>query len=77
MYPNVRGSGVVRRYVRAIRALRSDRSMLFVMPCAHCGYELSADELTLIPQLSQRFKEHLAVAHARDAEPGHQAASGR
>lgn len=71
-----RGS-LSQRFVRVARSLRADRSMVFAMPCAQCPYELTADDLALVPQMSARFKEHVALAHVRDTEPGHQTTSGR
>ncbi len=74
---HIRRTGAVARFMRAVRSLTAERSMIVVMPCARCDYELTADDLALVPQLSARFREHMAEAHAKNAERGHQKATGR
>lgn len=64
------------RFLRMLRSLRRDRTMLFAMPCPSCRFVLTTDDMALLPPLAGRLKEHIANEHSRGpARPGGRDAS--
>lgn len=65
------------KFLRMLRSLRGDKSMLFAMPCPSCSFVLTTDDVALLPPLAARLKEHIADEHSRGpARPGRDASRG-